>query len=108
MKVIELKTKKNNVYSGKPSIFYFYTDEEADKFLYVFKNHWCHVEFEKSETNISESEYKKWKEYMDKDPVKRAENNLSWGFNFARDHNDDRLTAAEESFVHKLMEIGRK
>lgn len=99
-KVVVLKTIKKN-FGGKHVYFYFRTDEAAEKFIYVFKNHWCHVAFDKYNDEVELSNY--WEEHIDDDPEKIADENLSWGFNFARDNGDDDLTSEENAFIDNFI-----
>lgn len=80
-------------------IFYFHNMEDCNEFLYVFKDHWCNVSWEDplvipDDSNISQEDGKE----MDVSPKKRAEENLSWGFNLVRD-KDIGLTKVQRFFV---------
>ena len=99
MQVYILETKKTGLRGEKVS-FYFKDKRDADAFVYVFKDHWCHVDFEGRYQIVSD--YDKHIEFMNQDPIKRAESNLSWGFNFARSHGDDELTIDERSFIRQI------
>lgn len=97
MSIIKLQSK-NKFNRG---IFYFYTMEECNNFLYVFKDHFCNVKWEKPielpEDTIIDT-YSK--QMMDIPPKKRAENNLSWGFSVA----GDELTAEQSAYVKELID----
>lgn len=102
MQVYILETKKARPIRGDKVSFYFKDKKDADVFIYVFKDHWCHVDFEGRYQNISDYEYNSHLEFMNQDPIKRAESNLSWGFSFARSHGDDELTIDERSFIRQI------
>jgi hypothetical protein len=86
------------------SVFYFRTLDDCRKFLYVFKDHWCNVKWKPpvevpDGTSISSTQ----RAQIGVDPKKRAEANLSWGFNYARLHGDDGLTPRQQRELVYLM-----
>lgn len=91
---------QNTTFGG---IFYFHTMQDCKDFMYVFKDHWCNVPWNTpveitSDTYISED----LKREMDKPPKKRAQDNLSWGFNLVERLDID-LTKEQNNFVKSMM-----
>lgn len=93
-------TSTNKVHNES---FYFKNDEDCDKFVYVFEDHWCNVKWNREtipdlpfiDQNIHE------------DPVKRAEDNLKWGFNSSFiDERDKQPTSEQREILHSLMRKG--
>lgn len=87
-----------------PSVFYFRTLDDCRKFLYVFKDHWCNVKWKTpvevpDDIKLPEAR----RDLLDMDPKKRAEANLSWGFNHARLHGDGGLTSEQQRELVYLM-----
>jgi len=105
MKYWCLTTKKPEPFSTRKTKFYFTSESDADVFVWKLRNHMCHVEFDKTEEDVILPENKL--RYINDDPIKRAESNLSWGFNFDRMYGDDKPTAEENEFIHHLMNIAR-
>ena len=103
MEVVTLRCTKKNTYNQEHTEFHFKDNESADKFLYVFKDHWCHVSFDKIKEDKPIS--KSLEEELAKDPKKRAEDNLSWGFNLAKDYGDDKTTAYESSVIERIINM---
>lgn len=99
--MIKLETKcKNHI---DHAVFYFHTLEECNIFKYTFRDHWCNIKWEKpieisNNTHISEYQRKS----MDKDPKKRAEDNLSWGFNRSENSNSG-LTREQNNFIQNMI-----
>lgn len=90
-------------YYNKP-VFYFRTRDDCNKFLNVFKDHWCNIRWKDPveipyNTKLSSYDEKT----LDEDPKKRAESNLSWGFNLARYYGDDKLKPSQQAFIDKMM-----
>lgn len=106
MKVVVLATKKPEPYSNIKTKFYFKDHQDAKVFLDVFKDHWCHVDFDETEEDIDDND--KRLDYINDDPKKRAESNLSWGFAFEKMYGDDKLTKYEESWIENFMKEVRK
>lgn len=102
--MIKLETNYEN--EARNVTFYFRTQDDCDKFIYVFKDHWCHVRW-KDPVIISDREIINLSDYdrksLDEDPKERAESDLSWGFNLARYYNDNVLTSDEQSFINNLI-----
>ena len=104
MRLYVLVTRKPVPFSREEhKHFYFKTKEDADKFLYVFKDHWCHVDFVGEYRDVILSELER--EQMEKDPTTRAEDNLSWGFHFADYYNDGGLREEEKAFVEEMAQL---
>ena len=101
MEIITLRCTKKNAYSNSNAEFHFKDLDAANKFIYVFKNHWCHVSFNK----LIEDKYvtTELEEELNKDPKLYATNNLNWGFNLARYYGDDRTTLEEKDFIKKII-----
>ena len=98
--MIKLETNYQN-----SDAFYFRTLDDCNKFLYVFKDHWCNVKWKSPvevSDNISLSRFQRYA--LDKDPKDRAQSNLSWGFNLARRHDDDKLNREQQIYLNRLME----
>ena len=99
--MIVLKSK-DTTFGG---IFYFYNMRDCEDFLYVFKDHWCNVPWEKpieapSDTLISFYDRKS----MDVPPKKRAEDSLFWGFSLVNRLGiglDDKQISFLNSFVNQ-------
>ena len=106
MEVITLRCTKKNSYNNKNAEFHFKDLDAANKFIYTFKDHWCHVDFDK----LIEDKYetKELIEELNEDPELYAENSLSWGFNLARHYGDDKTTLEEQNFIKKIMEINNR
>ena len=107
MIVLRVKNNINNMSTSYPhkATFYFKNIEDCNKFLYVFKDHFCNVPWETpkeipdNSIKLSENE----KRTLDKDPVKRAQDNLSWGFSLCSYYKIG-VSSDQLSFVHSLME----
>ena len=83
--------------------FYFKTMRDCEAFIYVFKDHWCNVEWNEPIERPDFFEMSKYqRESLDKDPKKRAESNLSWGFNLCRKSNIG-LTDSQNAFVSAMV-----
>lgn len=98
--MIELKAK-DLTFGGT---FYFHTMQDCNDFLYVFKNHWCNVPWEKprevpNDFPIGKSQRKS----MNEPPKKRAESNLSWGFSLVKRLNID-LSESQNLFVKDMVD----
>jgi len=98
--MIELKAKDLTI----GGTFYFHTMQDCNDFLYVFKDHWCNVPWEKprevpNDFPISKNQRKS----MDKSPKERAESNLSWGFDHTKWLEID-LNEKQNSFVKSMVE----
>lgn len=81
---------------------------DCEKFIYVFKDHWCNIEWEnpaKVPDNLKISDYER--KALDKDPVERAESNLSYGFNLVRYCGKDKLIKEQSLFIKEIIkELG--
>lgn len=73
--------------------FHFHNIEECEAFLYVFRDHWCNVEW-RPPAHMQDNSQVEDIEYMNIPPKQRALSNLSWGFNIAKD-----LTVDQERSV---------
>lgn len=109
MKVIYLESNFNNdmINIG----IYFKNMEDCNKYLHVFKDHWCNVPWkkpiEKDVNDLSPFEKSKMDKFLIQDPIKSAEDNLSWGFHncdyaFIGLADDQKSTV--QSLVSKLSE----
>lgn len=102
--MIELSVKSSQCNTK----FHFHTMSDCKKFLYVFENHMCNVPWKKpvivSGTKLSEYE----KTAINEDPTLRAERNLSWGFNLARQLDTDTPNEQQKKFVNKLVALFTK
>jgi len=79
--MIELKAK-DLTFGGT---FYFHTMQDCNDFLYVFKDHWCNVPWEKPREVSDDFPISRiQRESMDKPPKKRAGSSLSWGFSLVK------------------------
>lgn len=97
--MIKLETKME-----KGSVFYFKTINDCKKFMYVFENHWCNIDWEEPEEvpdDVNMSYYQR--KLLDKDPKDRAESNLNWGFQLLRYLHKDQLTQEQSLFVSNLI-----
>lgn len=85
--------------------FYFKTMEECKSFLYVFKDHWCNIpwdipkEVSSDKANLTNYQIRS----LEVDPKKRAEENLSWGFNFIKYHDLNKTTEEQILFIQRLQ-----
>ena len=97
-------TSKNKLHNIS---FYFNNIEDCNKFLYVFKNHWCNVKWEKPEEIPNNTYIKDYhKRYLGR-PEELAENNLKWGFNSFNDDyttNNDNFTQGQLVFSRNMVE----
>lgn len=65
--------------------FYFHNIDDCNKFKFVFHDHMCNVPWNPPKEVPDDMVIPDRKrEYMDLDPVKFAEGNLSWGFNLMK------------------------
>lgn len=96
-----IKLEANNAITG--GAFYFYNIDDCRKFMYVFKDHWCNVPW-KEPVEISDSTYidSNARRYMSVPPKKRAEDNLSWGFNLVKRLGIN-LNNEQNDFVNSMM-----
>lgn len=85
-------------------IFYFHNMNDCNKFKHVFKDHWCNVKWKPpvEKDNFPECS-SNGRKNMDEDPVKRAEDSLSWGFNLVKDKPEGNLTDHQKSIVESIM-----
>lgn len=88
----------------KQSPIYFKTMEDCEAFKYVFQDHMCNVPW------LPPVEADKFPEMtdghrreMEKDPKKRAESDLSWGF-YLVDRLNIGLTAEQHGFIKDIMD----
>lgn len=73
----------SNMHRFKPKerIFYFHTIEDCNEFLNVFKENECNVHWTEPREIPNNVKIKNMeRNAMDKSPVERAKNALSWGF----------------------------
>lgn len=97
--MIELKAK-DFTFGGT---FYFHTMQDCNDFLYVFKDHWCNVPWEKPREVSDDFPISRiQRESMDKPPKKRAESSLSWGFSLVKRLNID-LSESQNLFVKNMV-----
>lgn len=82
---------------------YFHTMEDCRKFIHVFKDHWCNIPWKDPVEADNFPEMTRYhRESMDKDPVKRAESDLNWGFSLARSIGIG-LTSVQITTVDRMM-----
>lgn len=87
MNVVKLETNFKDEMDQET--FYFKGMEECEEFIKKLNGHLCFIPWKKPiEVPISKVPDIK-KEYLNVDPIKRAEGNLSWGFSALRFHNID-------------------
>lgn len=83
--------------------FYFKTMQDCAAFIYVFKDHWCNVEWNEPIERPDFFEMSRYqREVLNKDPKERAESNLSWGFNLDRKFNRG-LNDNQNAFVSAMV-----
>lgn len=96
--MVKLQTK-NEPFTA----FYFKNMQDCESFMYVFKDHWCNIEWDRP---IEKPDFSEMSEYqrksLNKNPKKRAEDNLSWGFNLSR-HLNLEFTDEEKSFILTML-----
>lgn len=80
---------------------YFKTIEDCNKYLYVFKDHWCNVPWKDPE-EITGFDAKASVEAIN-DPIEIANGDLGWGFNNC-DLNNIEETKEQRDLVSKIAE----
>ena len=100
MKLVILRTKMD-----PKTEFKFKSIEDCEKFKYVFRDHMCNVSWEKPETVEVKSISSDLDKIISRNPARRAEDNLHWGFNLCRYHNVD-ITADQLQIIHGIMDTG--
>lgn len=79
----------------------FESMEDCNKFLYVFRDHWCNVPWTKPvEVDKVPDGYS-----LVKDPIKEAEGNLNWGFRQCERSNIGN-TIEQKALTRAIMNIG--
>ena len=78
---------------------YFKTIEDCNKYLYVFKDHWCNVPWKEPE-EIDRFDIKAATVLVN-DPIKIANGDLGWGFNTC-DLNNIGETKEQREFVSNI------
>lgn len=91
---------KDTTFGG---IFYFHNMKDCKDFLYVFEDHFCNVPW-KTPIELPDNTYvnSDVRRSMDEPPKKRAEDNLSWGFNLERRLSIG-MTNGQNDFVESMM-----
>lgn len=84
--------------------FWFKTITDCNAFKYVFKDHWCNINWNPIEIvtdpySIPNERYTHW----DDDPKKRADDLLTWGFSWVKAHGGDNLTHEQQRFVNDMV-----
>ena len=94
-------TSKNKL---RNETFYFNNIEDCRIFMDVFKDHWCNIIWEKPiEVPDCSIPYEELG-FNNKDPKKRAEDNLSWGFNSLwANPLDGGLNAKQQAFIDEFI-----
>lgn len=94
--------KLETIYSNESS-FFFYTMRDCKAFLHVFRDHWCNVPWKPP---VEAQDFPEMpvsaRSAMDKDPVKRAEGSLSWGFSLVKHHRIG-ATEKQNAFINSLI-----
>lgn len=88
------------------SAAYFRTKEAMEQYKYVFKNHWCNIPWDKPEELPDDYKLPSWwREHIDDDPKKLAEDNLCWGFNSVMAYFGERnkLNKEQQAFVNNMI-----
>lgn len=99
--MVELKVKSTTCNTK----FYFHTMDDCEKFLYVFNDHWCNVPWERPVTVSDSTELSEYeKSAINENPKLRAERNLSWGWNLARELNTDAPNEQQRQFLNNIIE----
>ena len=98
--MVKLEDAANDMF---PGVFYFHTMEDCNKFLYIFRDHWCNVPWKEpievpDDYPISARD----QEVMDEDPKERAERDLSWGFSLVK-RLEIRQTEKQNAFVEEMI-----
>ena len=84
---------------SEQATFYFKTMDECIKFMYVFKDHWCGIEWE--EPKEGEFELDTFDNMdINRSPEERAISNLSWGFNLVK---SNKLTQDQRKFIDNMV-----
>ncbi len=81
---------------------YFRNEEDANAYLYVFKDHWCNLKWSLPVVVRDSRVPSKYTKYIDMDPKERAEADLSWGFAIIENKNIG-LTSEQKRFVEKAV-----
>lgn len=102
--IIELKTIDSYMFLA--ATFYFTSMENCNKFKYVFEDHWCNVPWDDP---IELPDYyplsSYWREHINDDPKKLAEDNLMWGFQNCKFNGYDKLTSEQQLLLDSLCNI---
>lgn len=104
MDVVVLKTNLDEATSlQRNETFYFKDMEDCNRFLEVFEDHFCNVPWKTPEQKtINSIPPIEVQITMNMDPVKRAEKELSWGFNLCKTNNIGE-TPEQIAFVKDLI-----
>lgn len=86
------------------AVWYFNTMKDCEKFLYVFKDHWCNARWNKpiEADSFPEVDSDDWDD-LQKNPKKMAEDNLEWGF-FLEKYMGAKRSREQEDFLRKMVE----
>lgn len=82
---------------------YFRNEEDANAYLYVFKDHWCNLKWSLPVVVRDSRVPSKYTKYIDMDPKERAEADLSWGFAIM-ERNNMMLSSEQKNLVEELVD----
>lgn len=104
--MVKLKVKESERLSKTMKrVFYFKDMEDCERFLYVFKDHYCNVPWDEPEESDEFSNMDVNDIYdMDEDPVDRADRSLGWGFSLC-DSLEIGLTNYQKEEVRMIMNM---
>lgn len=95
-------------------VFYFNTKEDCEAFMGVFKDHGCNIEWAPMvQVNADYVPLDALEEAM-KDPKKRAEDNLEWGFTMVERQvmralrHGESITPEQKDTVNRMIENARQ
>lgn len=82
--------------------FFFANNIDAEKFISVFKDHWCNISWNGPDY-IEEKHVPSFKKhFIILDPITRAEKNLDWGFSLTKRIGIG-LTSEQEKVLEGVM-----
>lgn len=87
-------------------VFYFHNMKDCNEFIYVFKDHFCNIEWsEPKEFPDNSILLSSEREAMDIPPKERAERNLKWGFNAINKSDCQvKINTEQKKFVYDMVE----
>lgn len=86
--------------------WYFRDAFDCKEFMATFRDHWCNIVWNPVEIVDTDKLTADQRSSMEEDPKKRAENDLSWGFNsYMKQHEEcNKLTEPQTDFVSKMVD----